>query len=87
MQYESLSGPDFLDAVAQQEAANGLAINASAFRERSRQWLRDQQELDQLRAQAAEQQARLDHIAEHAASASRSGAITPTDTGPRSARN
>lgn len=36
-----LSGPDFLDAVADAEEANGNTINAAVFRERAKQWQRD----------------------------------------------
>jgi hypothetical protein len=35
-----LTGPDFLDKVADAEAANGLDINAAVYRERSREWQR-----------------------------------------------
>ena len=33
-----LSGPDFLDSVADVEAGNGLPINANEYRKRARQW-------------------------------------------------
>lgn len=37
----TLDGPDFLNAVADAEEANGNAINAAEFRERAKQWQRD----------------------------------------------
>lgn len=79
MQYETMTGPEFLDAVAQQSTAQGLDINAAAYRERAAQWQRDQQERDQQRARADDLEARLAHIADHAANASKCGALTPTD--------
>ncbi len=78
MQYESLTGPEFLDAIAQQSAAQGLDINAACFRERGQQWARERTELDHLRTRADDLEARLAHIADHAAHASKCGALTPT---------
>lgn len=37
----SISGPDFLERVADVELANGNEINAAAFRDRARQWRLD----------------------------------------------
>lgn len=61
-----LSGPDFLDAVADAEAAQGNDINAAEYRRRARQWrqgehAREQldQTVDQLREQIRSAQARL----------------------------
>lgn len=36
-----LNGPDFLDAVADAEEANGNTINAAEFRRRAKQWQQD----------------------------------------------
>ena len=64
--HPGLSGPDFLDAVANAEAANGNEINAAEYRRRARQW-RDaeqareklQETVEQLREQIRSAQARL----------------------------
>lgn len=34
----AMSGPEFLQAVADQNPSNGLDINAEAFRQRAREW-------------------------------------------------
>lgn len=36
-----LAGPDFLEAYAEQQLANGNEINAAEFRRRARQWRED----------------------------------------------
>ena len=61
-----LSGPDFLDAVADAEAAQGNDINAAEFRRRARQWRESEQAheqldetVEQLREQIRSAQARL----------------------------
>lgn len=41
-----LDGPDFLNAVANAEEANGNAINAAEFRRRSRQWANERVQRD-----------------------------------------
>lgn len=45
----TLSGPDFLEAVADAESANGLEINAETYRNRAGDWKRDQQTIRELR--------------------------------------
>lgn len=50
-QLHGLTGPDFLDHVADAEAANGNDINAAVYRERSLAWQRD---LDRLAAAEAD---------------------------------
>lgn len=62
----TLSGPDFLDAVAEQEAANGNDINADAFRYRAEQWKALEQQFARLSAANDDMTARLQHIADHA---------------------
>lgn len=62
----SMTGPEFLDALADQEAANGNDINAATFRERALQWKRDRILLDRLTADNDNLTTRLQHIAEHA---------------------
>lgn len=39
--YQNLPGPDFLDSVADAEAANGNEINASEYRRRAKEWRKD----------------------------------------------
>lgn len=45
----AMTGPEFLHAVAQQNEAEGLSVNAQAFAERAMQWARDQQTIQHLR--------------------------------------
>ncbi len=44
----TLSGPDFLEAVADAEAANDNHINADVYRTRAKQWQRDEHEIARL---------------------------------------
>lgn len=44
-QFESMSGPEFLRAVANTELANGLSINAQAFKQRADEWQRTEEQL------------------------------------------
>lgn len=44
--HPELSGPDFLDKVADAEEANGNYVNASEYRRRAKQWRELQQQLD-----------------------------------------
>lgn len=71
----SLSGPDFLDAVADAYAADGLGINADIYRARARQWAAEQVALEDAQAALAKaarsQQPRLRRESAFA--------ITPTD--------
>jgi hypothetical protein len=39
--YTGLSGPEFLNAIANAEEVNGNPINAAEFRRRARDWQRD----------------------------------------------
>jgi len=48
-----LSGPDFLDSMANQSAASGLDVNAAEFRQRATDWRADQQRIEDLEAQLA----------------------------------
>lgn len=52
-------GPDFLDSMASQSAANGLDINAAEFRQRARDWQADIARADQLDARVAELERQL----------------------------
>ncbi|MGH8075603.1 MAG: hypothetical protein ACREO4_16255 [Lysobacter sp.] len=65
----TLSGPDFLEAVADQEAANGNDVNAGIFRERALQWKALELQFTNLAAANEDMSSRLQHIAEHAAGA------------------
>jgi hypothetical protein len=49
--HQTMTGPEFLKAVADAEAANGLPINADVYRERAREW---QRALDRISALEAE---------------------------------
>lgn len=60
--YAAICGPDFLDLVANQEAANGNDINAAYFRDRARQWRLDEVELREARARVSDLEARLAEI-------------------------
>lgn len=46
-------GPDFLDSVADQNAASGLDTNAGEFRQRAVEWRADQARIEALEAQIA----------------------------------
>ena len=61
-QLNALPGPDFLDAVADAEAANGNDVNAHEYRRRAREWREQLHVLErvQLDLQAANDQ--LQHI-------------------------
>lgn len=43
-----LTGPDFLDSVADQNDAQGLPVNAAEFRQRATEWRADQARIEQL---------------------------------------
>lgn len=57
-----LTGPDFLDSVADAEAANGNDINASHYRSRSQAWQRDLDRIDELERANANLQNQLDCV-------------------------
>lgn len=59
---DRLTGPDFLDSVADQSAAQGLPVNAAEFRQRATDWRADQARIEQLEADLArlERQLRSD---------------------------
>lgn len=59
----AMSGPDFLEHVADAEAANHNDINAQIYRDRAAQWKQDQQLLLQEQLRAQDLQDRLDAIA------------------------
>ena len=61
-QTEFLDGPDFLDAVAAAELANGNDINAAEYRKRARQWRVAQHDLQEASQRAEALQAQLDDV-------------------------
>lgn len=48
-----LTGPDFLDSVADQNDAQGLPVNAAEFRQRAADWRADEQRIEELEAYVA----------------------------------
>lgn len=61
-QLSRLSGPDFLDAVAQAELAKGNEVNADYFEQRAREWRQDRADLEQAQRRIASQQQALDRV-------------------------
>lgn len=53
--HNDLSGPDFLDSLADTETGNGLDINANEYRKRAQQW----RELEQQSEATAREVSRL----------------------------
>lgn len=58
------NGPDFLDSFADQNLANGLDTNAAEFRERAKEWRKDQDRIDELERTVAGLQRRVQTQAE-----------------------
>ena len=71
---QTLSGPDFLEHVAEAELHAGNLVNREAYLQRAREWKQDRAELERL-------QSELDGIKHRRpmAPAGRAHAITPTD--------
>lgn len=65
MDLEPLSGPDFLDACADSNAASGLEVNAAEFRRRAKQWRTEQKRLADLEHTATAGQATLADLRDH----------------------
>jgi len=75
--YQHLPGPDFLDSVADAEAANGNDINASEYRRRAKQWRQDLGAREEAEAKSPPP---MQHTnGDRRQSARRTHAITPTD--------
>jgi hypothetical protein len=55
-----LDGPDFLDNVADAEAANSNHVNADIYRQRAREWRQLQNDHEQLQQRNASLQRALD---------------------------
>lgn len=58
----AMSGPEFLEAVADQNAASGLDVNADIYRTRAVEWQRDKQIIAELSQRASDLQARIDDV-------------------------
>lgn len=58
----SISGPDFLERVADVELGNGNEINAATFRDRARQWRLDQVDLREAHGRVTDLEAALADI-------------------------
>ncbi|GAB3755031.1 hypothetical protein [Lysobacter olei] len=70
----SLSGPDFLEEVAEAELHAGNLVNRQAYLQRAEEWRRDRNEIERLRAELEGVKHRRPP-----APAGRVHAITPTD--------
>ena len=58
----AMSCPEFLESVADQNAASGLDVNADIYRSRAVEWQRDKQIIAELAQRASDLQAHLDDI-------------------------
>lgn len=56
-----MSGPDFLDAVADAELAQGNGVNADIYRQRAFEWRQTLADLEQLQLRLASMQTALDN--------------------------
>lgn len=70
----TLSGPDFLEHVAEAELHAGNLVNRDTYAQRAREWREDRNELERLRAELEGVKHRRPP-----APAGRTHAITPTD--------
>jgi hypothetical protein len=61
-QLNALPGPDFLDAVADAEAANGNDVNAHEYRRRAGEWRMQLQTLERVQLDLQAANDRLQHI-------------------------
>lgn len=57
-----LSGPEFLDAVADAEAANDNAVNADIYRARAAEWARTERRLREVEEQRDQLEAQLETV-------------------------
>lgn len=58
----AMSGPEFLEAVAEAERGNSNDINADIYRQRAHEWAQDKRLIDNLRQQLQAAQDRLAEI-------------------------
>ena len=56
----SLSGPDRLDAIAEQELANGNTVNADTYQQLAREWRQLQADYESIDRRNHDLQQRLD---------------------------
>lgn len=56
----AMPGPDFLEAVADAELAQGNGVNADIYRQRAREWRQQLADLEQMQARLASMQLALD---------------------------
>lgn len=61
-QLQELVGPEFLDALADAEAANSNDINAAAMRSNAAEWAADRRRMRELEQKSQDQADRLDDI-------------------------
>jgi hypothetical protein len=81
-QYQGLSGPDFLEAIADVELGNGNEVNADIYRQRARSWRQDQADLEAAQTRIASQQRALDAARRTPTATRTTGAITPSARTP-----
>lgn len=63
----AMSGPEFLDAVADAESANNNDINADIYRRRALEWAQDKRTIASLRDELQAANDRLDEVRRAAA--------------------
>ncbi|HVI60095.1 MAG TPA: hypothetical protein VM619_14650 [Luteimonas sp.] len=61
-QYNAMPGPDMLEAIADQEAANGNEVNANEFRRRAGEWREDLRTLERVQIELQAANDSLQHI-------------------------
>jgi hypothetical protein len=85
MSTSELSGPDFLDHIADVESGQGLHINAAEYRKRARQWREHQQQLEAAVLEVDRLTADIAALRQHAFTAvdalSKVAAPTPSTAG------
>lgn len=74
---DTLTGPDFLESLADIAAGNGEFVNCAEFRTRAAQWRRDLRDIAHYRGIADRAEARASAAP---ATTTPRAAITPTDT-------
>ena len=58
----AMSGPEFLDAVADAESGNSNDINADAYRQRAHEWKLDKRTIQHLRDELQDARDRLSEV-------------------------
>jgi hypothetical protein len=75
----ALDGPDFLDAVADAERAQGNDINAAAYEQRAKEWRAERAEERRKREEVEQLLETIAHRRADPKPSRRRHAITPTD--------